>query len=65
MNKRWGGIACGALVCWAVACPARGADFNLKVTVDGIRLGDPVMGPKATAADLKGKVVLLEFWGIN
>jgi hypothetical protein len=45
--------------------PAWGADYNLKVTVDGLQLGQSVLGPKLTSKDLKGHVVLLEYWGIH
>ena len=48
------------------AASAFGAnDFNMNVTTDGIRLGTHVMGPQPALADLKGKVVLVEFWGIH
>lgn len=55
------GVLCGL----AVVGPARGAEFNMDVKADGINLGRPVMGPKVSPGDLKGRVVLLEFWGIN
>jgi hypothetical protein len=58
-------IGWGVLASLALAGPAWGADFNLNVTAAGVRLGQPVLGPKFTADDLKGKVLLLEFWGIN
>lgn len=41
------------------------ADFNLDVKAEGIELGAPVLGPKLSPGDLKGHVVLLEFWGRN
>ena len=65
MTNRQRGIGWGVLVGLALAGPASGADFNLDVTAAGVRLGQPVLGPKLTADDLKGKVLLLEFWGIN
>lgn len=34
-------------------------------TLDGMRPGSPVNGPKFDPADLKGRVVLVEYWGIN
>lgn len=39
--------------------------FNLKIKTDNIRLGKQLTGTKLTPADLKGKVVLLDFWGVN
>ena len=65
MTKRRHGIGWGILVSLALAGPASGADFNLGVTAAGVRLGQPVLGPKVSADDLKGKVLLLEFWGIH
>ena len=35
------------------------------VTLEGIRPGAHVNGPKFDAADLKGRVVLVEYWGVN
>jgi hypothetical protein len=34
-------------------------------TVDDVRLGKRVCGPAVTTGDLKGRVVLLEFWGVR
>ena len=45
--------------CLAVVSPA--ADVTLKA----VRFGDPIQGEKLSADDLKGKVVLVELWGIN
>jgi hypothetical protein len=59
------GLGWAALLGLALSGPAWGADFNLKVTVDGLQLGKPVMGPSLTKDDLKDRVVLLEFWGIH
>jgi hypothetical protein len=59
------GLCLGVLVGCVLAGPAHGANFNMGVKVEGIRLGPPVTGPKVTGEDLKGKVVLLEFWGVN
>ena len=62
----WQRASCLALLIgWSLAGPVHGADFNLAITASGIELGEPVMGPKLKADDLKGKVILLEFWGIN
>jgi hypothetical protein len=58
--------ACLAVLLGGLIAPAFGAaSFNMSVRSDGIQFGKYVMGPKLTAADLKGKVVLVEFWGIN
>jgi hypothetical protein len=48
-----------------LAGTAPGAEFNMDVKTEGIHLGPVVSGPNLAAADLKGRVVLLEFWGIN
>jgi hypothetical protein len=48
-----------------LACPARGADFDMSITLDNIKIASSIAGPKVTDADLKGKVVLMEFWGIK
>jgi thiol-disulfide isomerase/thioredoxin len=34
-------------------------------TLDGVNLGTYINGPKITADDLKGRVVLFEYWGVN
>jgi len=41
------------------------ADFNLNVSVDGIQLGKHLLRPELKSEDLKNRVVLLEFWGVN
>jgi hypothetical protein len=33
--------------------------------IESVRLGDHWYGPKLTTEDLKGRVVLIEFWGRN
>jgi hypothetical protein len=48
-----------------LAGTALGVEYNMAVTTAGMRLGQLIMGPKIDAQDLKGRVVLLEFWGIN
>jgi hypothetical protein len=37
----------------------------MKVTTEDITLGNHVVGPELRSDDLKHRVVLLEFWGIN
>ncbi len=39
--------------------------FTLKLKTGDIRLGTQLTGAKLTAADLKGKVVVVDFWGVN
>ncbi|QJW97073.1 TlpA family protein disulfide reductase [Frigoriglobus tundricola] len=39
--------------------------FTLKVTTANIRLGAHISGPKVGPDDLKGKVVVVDFWGVN
>ena len=41
------------------------ADFNMKGSVDGIQLGKHLLGPELKTEDLKNRVVLLAFWGVN
>ena len=65
MSTRRHGMGWAVLAGLALGGPAGAADFSLKATVDGIRLGKSVMGPGVSQDDLKGHVVLLEFWGIN
>jgi hypothetical protein len=55
----------GVLVGLAFASSASSADFNMNVTAAGVAFGDHISGPKLSEPDLKGKVVLIEFWGIN
>lgn len=55
-----------ALALLAFAIPALADDqFNMDIKVDGVQLGDNVMGTKLALADLQGRVVMLEFWGIR
>jgi thiol-disulfide isomerase/thioredoxin len=39
--------------------------YNLKLKTSDIILGASILGPKVTADDLKGKAVLVDYWGIN
>jgi len=55
----------GVLVGCLLAGPSRGADFNLEIKTGDIKLGESLLGPKLGDDDLKGRVVLLEFWGIR
>lgn len=36
---------------------------NEDITLDGVSLGDHVLGPEMKADDLAGKVVVMEYWG--
>jgi len=60
-------LACAFLVIANITVPisARAADFIMTARTDGIELGKPIMGPKVSPDELKGRVVLLEFWGRN
>jgi hypothetical protein len=52
-----------AAVCVAaIATAAPAAD---DVTLKSVRFGEAITGKKQSPDDLKGKVVLVEFWGIN
>jgi hypothetical protein len=62
--KTWSTVALG-LLGGMLACPARGADFDMSITLDNIKINSLIAGPKVSDADLKGRVVLMEFWGIN
>jgi hypothetical protein len=61
--RTWSTVALGLL--GMLACPARGADFDMSITLDNIKITSLIAGPKVTDADLKGRVVLMEFWGIK
>lgn len=50
-----------ALIC-ALLLPLA---LHAAATLDGINFGAYVSGPKVTADELKGRVVLFEFWGVN
>jgi thiol-disulfide isomerase/thioredoxin len=39
--------------------------YNMKLTAADIRLGTHVVGVKVDPADLKGRVVLVDYWGID
>jgi hypothetical protein len=54
----------GVMLAWALGGSAPAADKS-KLNVDGVKIGSTMMGPKWTEADLKNKVVVMEFWGIN
>jgi thiol-disulfide isomerase/thioredoxin len=61
---RWLPIVVVGVVC-GTAVSAAAADFNMDVAVEGIRLGGQVSGPPVTVEQLRHRVVVLEFWGIN
>ncbi len=50
-----------ALICLAAAS----GDLAAEATLQGVNLGTYVTGPKVSAADLTGRVVLFEYWGVN
>lgn len=54
-------FALPALICLIFAAPL----LSAAATLDGIALGTAVHGPKVSADDLKGRVVLFEYWGVN
>jgi thiol-disulfide isomerase/thioredoxin len=39
--------------------------LSAAATMDGVNLGTHISGPKVTVEELKGKVVLFEYWGVN
>ena len=56
-----GALAVPALLTASLAAESEGQ----KSEIEGISLGEQVYGPKISAEDLKGRVVLVDFWGIN
>ncbi len=48
----------------SAASSSLASPFNLQLTTDDVRLGPPVTG-KVAAEDLKGRVVLIHFWGVR
>ena len=45
--------------------PAQPGKGDASATIDQVKLGKVIHGPALSEADLKGQVVLVEFWGIN
>ena len=41
------------------------AEFKMDIKSDGIHLGKTIVGTELKAEDLKGRVVMIEFWGIH
>ncbi len=41
------------------------SEFDLKFKITDVVLGTHVTGPKVTANELKGRVVLVDYWGVN
>jgi hypothetical protein len=52
-----------AAVVLVLAAPHAAAQTKAKL--DGATFGPHISGPKVEPADLKGRVVVVEFWGIN
>lgn len=52
-----------AVLLASLATLARPAAADVKI--DGVTFGEPIQGPKLTKADLKGRVTLIEYWGVN
>ncbi|MBA3845107.1 MAG: TlpA family protein disulfide reductase [Planctomycetes bacterium] len=53
-----------ALVC-SLSLAVLVAPLCAEATLTGINLGTHVDGPKVSASDLQGRVVLFEYWGVN
>ena len=60
MNHAVRGVAALAL-CWMAAVSAARAES----IISGLSDSSYITGPKITDKDLRGKVVLIEFWGLN
>ena len=58
-------LCIGILACGATGALPQEKSFNLKIVPDDIILGSHVMGPKISTDDYKGKVLLMDFWGVN
>lgn len=56
---RWKSCAAVAAVCLVAAAA------TAQQKLDKVQLGQDLLGKKPTPEELKGKVVLLEFWGVN
>lgn len=39
--------------------------LHAEATLDGVNLGTHICGPSISTSELKGKVVLFEYWGVN
>jgi hypothetical protein len=48
-----------------LSAPAAAESEGEKTDIEGMKLGSHIYGPKLDLDDLKGRVVLVEFWGIN
>ena len=48
-----------------LTAPAVAQSEGEKSEIEKISLGEHIYGPKVTVEDLKGRVVLIDFWGIN
>lgn len=55
-------IAAAVCVAAIATTAASAAD---DVTLKGVTFGEAITGKKPSTDDLKGKVVLIKFWGIN
>jgi hypothetical protein len=47
------------------AVPSLVLAAETKSTLESVSVGSHVFGPKLNVEDLKGRVVLIEFWGRN
>ena len=57
---------CGYLLLVVLAVgSARAEEFNQKMTVGDVSLGKHIFGPALKEENLKHRVVLIEYWGIN
>jgi hypothetical protein len=48
-----------------LALPAALAEEAAKTDLDELKLGEHIYGPKVDLEDLKGRVILVEDWGLK
>jgi|SoiMethySBSTD1v2_1073268.scaffolds.fasta_scaffold188297_2 hypothetical protein len=64
MTRRRSGFLLSATLCLGMPLAAEESGAS-KAAIDSLSLGSHVFGPKVSVEDLKGHVVLIDFWGRN
>lgn len=57
-------LLASAIVCSGLCLPSVGAEDSTSL-LESVKIGESWYGPKLNSEDLKGRVVLIEFWGRN